>query len=528
MTLDEIGDQLRDWRDGRGILKFVDDNFNVQPDWWQEEALLAFASGRPTERRISLQACAGPGKSAVLAWCAWWFLTCQGDVVEHPKGAAVSISKENLHDNLWAELAKWRGVSPLLRSQFTWTNNRVFSNDHPETWFLSARAWPKSANADEQGKTLSGIHSKYVLFLIDESGAIPTTVLRAAEQGLPNTIFGKIMQAGNPISLEGMLYAAANQLRHLWHIIKITGDPDDPRAWVHAPRVAGGELEGVQTPAQMAREQIQTYGRDNPWVMAYILGQFPPASINALIGQEAVEACMNLHVRDEEFNHMEKRLGIDVARFGDDRSVIFPRQGIVAYKPAIMRHQRTTEIAARAAYISQRWNGVDTIFVDDTGHWGHGVIDNLIDAGYPAIGVMFHADAMDRRYANRRAEMWVNMTDALKAGVALPNIAELVAELTTPTYTFVKGQFLLEEKDQIKKRLGRSPDLADALALTWALPDMPRSMHNKFRRNDSAKREFDPYAITTEGGRADHDFDPNDPNRMLREVFYGQEFPKAA
>lgn len=518
MTVDEIGDQLRDWRDGRGILKFVDDNFNVNPDPWQEEALLAFASGKPMDRRISLQACAGPGKSAVLAWCGWWFLSCQGDVVEHPKGAAVSISKENLHDNLWAELAKWRGVSPFLRSQFTWTNNRVFANDHPETWFLSARAWPKSANADEQGKTLSGIHSKYVLFLIDESGAIPTTVLRAAEQGLPNTVFGKIMQAGNPISLEGMLYAAANQLRHLWHVIRITGDPDDPRAWVHSPRIAGGQQEGVLTPAQMAREQIDTYGKDNPWVKAYILGQFPAASINALIGQEAVEACMNLHVRPEEYDFAQKRLGIDVARFGDDRSVIFPRQGIVAFKPAIMRHQRTTEIAARAAMISAKW-GVEQILVDDTGHWGHGVIDNLIDAGYPAIGVMFHADALDRRYANRRAEMWVQMTDALKKGVALPNIAELVAELTTPTYTFVNGQFLLEDKAQIKVRLGRSPDLADALALTWALPDMPGGMRAKFRKNDSALREFDPYAT----GRANHDFDPNDPTRMLTEVLYGHE-----
>lgn len=524
MKVEEIGESLRHWREGRGILSYVHDNFNVVPDPWQEEALLAYASGKPTDRRISLQACAGPGKSAVLAWCAWWFLSVWGDEVEHPKGAAVSISKENLHDNLWAELAKWRNVSPFVSSQFTWTSNRVFANDHPETWFLSARAWPKTADADAQGKTLSGFHSKYVAFFIDESGAIPTTVLRAAEQGLPNTIFGKIMQAGNPISLEGMLYAAANQLRHLWHIIKITGDPDDPRAWVHSPRVAGGAEEGVQTPAQMNREQIQTYGRDNPWVMAYILGMFPPSSINALIGQEAVEACMNLHVRDEEFLHMEKRLGIDVARFGDDRSVIFPRQGIVAFRPAVMRHQNTLEIAARGAMMGNKW-GVDQIFVDDTGHFGHGVIDSLTTAGYPAIGVMFHAPALDRRYANRRAEMWVTMTDAMKSGMALPNIPELVAELTTPTYTFVKGQFLLEEKDQIKKRLGRSPDLADALALTWAIPDMPGGMIKKFRRNDSAKREFDPYATT---GRADQDFDPNDIHRMLTEIINGQTYRRAA
>lgn len=497
------GARIRDWREGRGILKFVHDEFRVTPDPWQETALLAFASNKPEDRRISLQACAGPGKSAVEAWCGWWFLGCQGDAGEHPKGACVSISRENLQDNLWAEMAKWRNMSAYLQTAFSWTANRIFANDHPETWFLSARAWPKSANADEQGKTLSGFHSKFVAFFIDESGAIPTTVLRAAEQALPNTQFAKIMQAGNPISLEGMLYYAANTVRHLWRVIKITGDPDDRKAWIYAPRVAN-VLPGTESPADWARQQIDTYGRDNPWVMAYILGQFPPSSINALIGQEAVEAAMKLQVREEQFDWAQKRLGVDVARFGDDRSVIFPRQGIVAYRPAILRHQRTTEIAARCAQACVRW-GAEQILVDDTGHWGHGVIDSLHDAGYPAVGVQFHAPALDPRYANRRAEMWVTMTDAIKAGVALPNISELVAELTTPTYTFVRGKFLLEDKEQIKARLGRSPDLADALALTYALPEMPTGMRRQLLETHNAKHDFDPYAAP----QSPNDFDPN-------------------
>ncbi len=501
---DETPRQLKEWREGRGILKFGADNFNFIGDKWQERALLAFASNKPEHRRISLQACAGPGKTAIEAIAGWWFMGVQGDEVEHPKGAAVSISKENLRDNLWAEFAKWRNVSPYLRSQFTWTSNRIFSNDHPETWFLSARAWPKSADAETQGKTLSGIHSKYVLFLCDESGAIPTTVLRAAEQGLSNTVFGKILQAGNPISLEGMLYAAANQLRHLWYVIRITGDPDDPDAWVHAPRVAN-VLPGVQTPKQWAQEQIDAYGRENPWVMAYILGKFPPASINALLGIEEVEAAMALHVRPEEYEWAQKRLGVDVARFGDDRSVIFPRQGIVAYKPTVMRHQDTAEIAARVYNGIVRF-GAEQTFIDDTGHWGHGVIDQLNAAGQPVIGVQYHAPALNPRYANRRAEMWFRMADAIKSGMSLPHLQEMVAELTTPTYTFVRGKLLLEEKDQVKARLGRSPDLGDALALTWAMEDMPGGMMAKLNRKTTAKRDFDPYALP---GKADHDFDPN-------------------
>jgi phage terminase large subunit len=178
-ALVRIGARIRSWREN--ILAFVPDQFGVEPDLWQREALEAFASADPNKRRISLKASAGPGKSAVLVWCGLWFLATQGERGEHPKGAAVSITLDNLKNNLWPELAKWHARSPYLSAAFTVTSSRIFANDHPETWFLAARSWPKSANADEQGKTLSGLHSKYVFALIDESGAIPTTVLRAAE-----------------------------------------------------------------------------------------------------------------------------------------------------------------------------------------------------------------------------------------------------------------------------------------------------------------------------------------------------------
>lgn len=494
--VDLIGKTLRGYREHRGILRFVDEQFQIGLDPWQEEALLAFASPRVADQRISLQACAGPGKTAVLAWCAWWFLGCQGEPGEHPKGLATAITSDNLKDNLWSELAKWQGRSPYLSSQFTWTSSRVFANDHPETWFIGARSWPKTANPDEQGKTFNGLHAKYVLALIDESGAIPTTVLRAAEQALSRCAFGKILQAGNPISLEGMLYAAATQLRAQWHIIRITGDPDDPRAWVQSPRVGDG-------PKKWAREQIEMYSRDNPWVQAYILGQFPPASINQVMSLEDVNAAMDRVLRPEQYEHSQKRLGIDVARFGDDRTVIFPRQGMMSFKPVVMRNARTTDIAARVARAKAKWHS-ELELVDDTGHWGHGVIDQLDVAGTPALPVVFHGKAINPRYYNRRAEMWMEMAEWVKAGGCLPNIPELIAELVTPTYTFSQGKFLIEEKDLVKKRLGRSPDLADALALTFALPDMPSDLMAKFMKPAHAATETgNPFE-----GRAEMDDDP--------------------
>lgn len=475
-----MGATLRHWRED--ILGFVREEVHAQPDAWQAAALEAFASPDPAKRRISLQACVGPGKTTVLAWCALHFLGTQGERGEHPKGAAVAITWDNLHDNLWSELAKWMARSRYFSTAFTWSQTRVFANDHPATWFLSARSWPKSGNPEEQAKTLSGLHSKYVLALVDESGAIPLTVLRAAEQALSNCTFGKIVQAGNPISTDGMLYAAASQLRHLWHVITITGDPDSPQ---RAPRV---DLE-------WAKQQIATYGRENPWVASYILGRFPAQSFNALLSVEEVQAAMGRHLREDVYTWSQKRIGVDVARFGDDRTVLFPRQGLAAFRPVVMRVARTTDIAARVAKGIVEW-GAELTFVDDTGHWGHGVIDNLLAAGYAAIPVIFSDPALEARYRNRRAECWLLMAEWVKRGGALPNLPEMVGELTQPTYTFVGGKFMLEEKDQIKKRLGRSPDLADALAMTFAMPDMPAAFARGLERQSVGKvlHEFDPFS----------------------------------
>lgn len=506
MSIESAAAEVRRWRDTpRGILQFGFEQFGVKYDAWQEEALLAFASPDPKKKRISLQACVGPGKTMVLSHAGLWFLAVQGDADEHPQGAAVSINGDNLRDNLWKEYAKWINRSSYLSRAFTHTSKRIFSNTEPETWFISARTWSKKANVDEMGATLSGLHSKYVLCEADESGAIPTPIMRAGEQAMAQAGggFAKFLQGGNPVSLEGMLHAAANELRHLWHVIRITGDPDDPKAWVHSPRV-GDE------PKKWALEQIATYGRDNPWVKSYILGQFPPASINALLGIEDVEAAMARHHLSDKYEWAQKRIGIDVARFGDDRTVLFPRQGLAAFKPVVMRIQNTVQIAARAAQAAVKWDP-EMMFVDDTGHWGHGVLDNLQSAGYPATPVIFSDDAIDPRYRNRRAEMWMQMAEWVKGGGALPKIQAMVAELTTPTYTFVGGRFLLEEKDQIKKRLGRSPDLGDALALTFALPDMPAKMMRRHQRSNKVLHDGDPFVIADEQvGRVAHDGDPFD------------------
>ena len=464
--------RLERWRDDP--VAMVREAFQAEPDPWQADALRLFA--KPTTQRLAFKACKGPGKTTGLAWIILNFLATR----PNPKVAATSITEDNLNDNLWPEIAKWLHRSPFFEATFLWTKTRVVNRQNPENWFATARTWPKTADATKQAETLAGIHADYVLFVLDESGGIPQAVMTTAEAVLSSGVEAKVVQAGNPTHLSGPLYRACSEDRHLWELITITGDPDNPK---RSPRIK----------IEWARQQIASYGRENPWVMCNVLGEFPPASINALLGVEEVEKAMMRHLRIDEYDWAQKRLGVDVARFGDDRTVIFPRQGLASFRPVIMRNARTTDIAARVMVCKARW-GSELELIDDTGHWGHGVIDNLVAAGIPAIGINYAGKAINPRYRNRRAEFWIKGSEAIRGGAALPPLPEMVGELITPTYTFVNGVFQLEEKDQIKERLGRSPDLADGYMQTYALEDMPGEVISRLQRGHHAARDADPFA----------------------------------
>jgi hypothetical protein len=482
MTLDGLAlTTLQRWR--ADPVAFVRENFKVEPDAWQVDALQAFAD--PKKPLVSLQACAGPGKSAVLAWCGLWFLACQGEPGDHPKGYAVSVTSDNLRSNLWPELAKWMQRSPFLSHCFEWTSSRVTLRSKPATWFLEARSWPKTASPEEQGKTLSGLHGGYVAALIDESGAIPSAVSRAAQQALSTDVqFGCVMQAGNPLTTTGMLHEAAQS--GAWHVIRVTGDPDDPK---RSPRVS----------IEWARQQIATYGRDNPWVQAYILGQFPAGGINQLLSADEIRAAMKRVLREQDVAHAARILGVDVAREGDDASCAIQRQGLVAYQPKRWRNIDSIQGAGSIARLWQDWDA-DAVFVDNTGGFGGGWVDQLRALNFDPRGVHFSEEPSDRRYLNKRAEMYFLLAEWVRAGGCLPDVPDLVAELSTQTYSFKGDRVQLEDKRQIKARLGRSPDTADALALTFAHPVAARrnGQRDTLKRildaGSSRRRDYNPFA----------------------------------
>lgn len=440
-------EKLRQWREDPRI--FVREQFGVTPDAWQDEVLAAF----PTSPRVAMKACKGPGKTTVLAWLAWNFLATR----PQPKIAATSISGDNLSDGLWPEMAKWQQKSPLLSARFTWTKTRIFANERPETWWMSARMWAKGADKTKLGQTLAGLHATHILFILDESGGIPDAIMATAEAALSSCEEGHIVQAGNPTHLEGPLYRACSSERRLWFVKEVTADPDAPD---RTPRVS----------VQWAKEQIEKYGRDNPWVLVNVFGKFPPGSLNTLIGPDECEAATKRAYHEQDLQGHARILGVDVARFGDDASVIFPRQGLVAFKPIKMRNVDSVQGAGAVARKWSDWQA-DACFVDDTGGFGGNWIDQLRLLNRSPIGIGFATSPYDKRYANKRAEMYFEAVTWIKRGGQLPpDSAELIAALSQTTYSFQRDKLLLEPKENVKARLGYSPDDADAFALTFAQP----------------------------------------------------------
>lgn len=245
--------RLKSWRENP--LLFAWENFRFEPDEWQKDFLQALGGGYNPVRRVAAKACTGPGKTAVLAIAGWHRLSCFGRKNEHPKGAALSITKDNLKDNLWPELSAWQKRSEFLTSQFTWGAERIKSNDHPEDWFLAARSVARDADEEAIGSALSGLHCAFPFILLDETGDMHPTIGKKANQiftGSP--VDALIAAAGNPTSVSGLLYEIFTHLRDQWIVFTITADPDDPK---RTPRVS----------IEHARAEINAHGRDNPWII---------------------------------------------------------------------------------------------------------------------------------------------------------------------------------------------------------------------------------------------------------------------
>ena len=456
---------MRLWRAKPKI--FFRDVMDVTLDAWQEDCAELYLNNQ----RLALVASKGPGKTGLLAFLAWHFF-----ITNHqPKCAALSVSKAHLMSNLWAELLKWRSQSKLLTLSTNDGLSNITLKGHEAYSFISARAFPQQADETQMASALAGLHADNVAFFIDEAGTIPDSVLATADAALSTgeseTQKARLIVTANPEEPRGIIYKAyMGRTIQKWAVYNISGDPDDPK---RAPRVS----------KLWAQEQIDTYGRDDPWVMVNVLGRYPTVSTTKLITEEEIHSSMNLEIKDLEVHNSQHRLGVDVARGGIDTTAFARRRGLKAYPiEGISSNVFGPELAGKIAFMQQELK-IERIFVDNTGGFGSSVIDSLgLFNNMEVTPVIYNSRAQDKRYYNKRTEMWVRMRDWIKKGGALPKDPQLAEELMMPKVLFVNGVFRLEDKEQIKARLGRSPDKADALAQTFADVEQP-SMYGGYEMN---------------------------------------------
>jgi len=441
---------------------FMHKVLNVEGDAWQQKFWGAM-SGEHIEpfakRMLALKACKGPGKTFAMAAAAWWWLFTRW----HSNGVAMSITSDNLRDNLWAELARLQGRSTLLSHFFSHRGERIEAKEYPKDWWLSFRSFPQNADKSQQANTLAGLHGRHPLVLCDEVGDYPDGVVVAAEAVLATLVNGKppdgrIILAGNPTSTEGPLYRVTMRDRARWFVQEITSDPKDP---LRSPRV---DPEWVQA-------QIDTWGIDSDFVKVNILGQFPSQQANKLIGPDTVQTAAARKI-EPGFQQDALVFGLDVARYGDNASVLFQRQGNMSWRPKVWRELDLMSLADQVATEFVTKNPA-ALFVDQSGVGG-GIVDRLRQMGIPVLAIDFGGAPLDNRFADRRSEMYWKMADWLKRGGTIPDDVALRQELVSPNYSWKATgkitKFKLESKDEMKKRGVSSPDMADALALTFAAP----------------------------------------------------------
>lgn len=456
-------EKARRWRLDARI--FAREICNATPDKWQDEYFAALSGpevykgnlNNPAQPQLALKACKGPGKSFVMAITAWWWMFTRW----HCNGAALSITRDNLMDNFWTEISRVREGSAILRQFFAQGGARIESKQFKDTWWISARSFPQNADKTQQANTIAGLHGRHPIVLCDEVGDYPDGVVVAAEaifSSLADQFDGRLVIVGNPTNTDGPLYRATKRDKGRWWTYSITGDPNNP---FRSPRIN----------KEWAQAQIDTWGRDNPWVLVNVFGEFPPQGSHKLLGPEDVLAAVQREP-DSSYAEDPKIMGLDVARFGDNESVLFTRQGRMAFRPRVWKNLDLMSLADQVAgeVATQK---PAALFVDSAGVGG-GVIDRLRQLQVNVIPIDFGGTPLDAKFENRRAEMWWHLCEWIKKGGCIPDDIQLRSELVSPNYDYIatgkQTKFKLESKADLKKRGVASPDRADGLALTFAAP----------------------------------------------------------
>jgi hypothetical protein len=384
------------------------------------------------------------GKTALMAFVSQWGLSSCAD-------ARINVTAgtgQQLKTRTMPEMAKWARMM-INRDWFEFRTESVISRQptHEQTWRMDFITW-----SEDNPQAVAGLHNegKRIVIIFDEASTIADKVWDAVEGTMSGHAEKIWLAFGQPERVDGRFAECFGRFKNLWYHHQI-----DSRT------VEGADLDWCQS-------VVDRWGEDHDITRVRVRGELPRSSLNQFIDSETVGRCRREY-KARGYESLPKILAVDVARFGDDQSVIGWRQGRKAKICAKLRGLDTVQVAERAIEIKQR-EQCDAMVIDGDG-LGAGTVDQVRFRGFQRFE--FHGAAAPNdpaMYANKRTECWGLCRDWLQAGAEIGDDPELEADLTGPQYAInSKQQIQLERKEDMKKRGLASPDCGDMLAMTFAV-----------------------------------------------------------
>lgn len=429
----------------------------IGPEEWQEQFLKDLAEDLKVQGqeggaiRFAARSGHGVGKSTLMSWLILFFMVTRPDI----QVIATANTETQLKTKLWRELAKWhrRAILPVNK-MFEWTATRLISTESPEDWYATAIPWSK-----DNPEAMAGAHDKTVLYLFDEASGIHECIWETAEGALTDG-GGVFLAFGNPTKNTGEFNDCFehDKKSKFWNTRTINGE------------VVSAVSKSNRPDLKLLADWREMWGEDSDSYRIRALGLPPKHGTRQFISKEVAKDAAERNIPEEAYVLFPTVLGVDVARYGQDRTVFTIRQG-----PKLLLQETHVGIdvimtGMRAGQFINEHNPTCT-FVDEVG-LGAGVVDYLIHTGFDdIIGVNGgHKSRTPELYRNMRGDCWGGMRDWMKSA-DIPNDPDLIRDLTVIEYTFdTKMRFLLDTKEDMRRQGEKSPDLADSLALTFAFP----------------------------------------------------------
>jgi len=447
---------LQRWR--ADPVLFAREALGIDPWDRQAEILRALV----TDPRIAARSGHKIGKSTGAAVAGlWWLVTRTGATV-----VMTSASYRQVKGILWKELRR-------LHRTAKFPIGGKLAED-PETGLQFPDGREIVGLSTKEPERIAGYSGRNLLFLADEASGIPEPIFDAIEGNRAGG--AQLVMFSNPTKPSGTFFDAFHTKRRLYRTIHVSSE--------ETPNARGiGDVPGLAT-AEWIAEKRDEWGVGSSLYQVRVRGEFPEAGDDTVIALSLVDEARRRWDDDDAGDRRDEKLdtrgrlhlGIDVARFGDDDSAIAPRRGRKLFPIDVVHGQNTMEIAGRALKTARelRQHGEEKplLKVDVIGV-GAGVADRLRehdDVEVVDVNVAEKAWATDRegrpKFVNLRSQIWFAVRDFLKEGGGLPPDPKLEGELVAPHYAIDSaGRQVVESKDNMKKRLGRSPDRGDAVGL---------------------------------------------------------------